>query len=90
MDIAAEAINFARKHYLRKNLVLQIMDCMDLHFADNYFDMLSAFDVIEHLRDPHGFLREIRRVLKAGGFAIISTPNKRFSWNTPSDTVTII
>jgi SAM-dependent methyltransferase len=39
------------------------------------FDVVSASQVIEHLSDTDGFLREVKRVLKKGGYAVISTPN---------------
>ena len=43
--------------------------------ADNTFDVVISFQVIEHLQDDAGFLQEIHRVLKPNGQAIITTPN---------------
>jgi SAM-dependent methyltransferase len=48
-------------------------------FADNSFDVVITFQVIEHIRDDVGFLREIHRVMKPGGLAIITTPNRPMS-----------
>jgi SAM-dependent methyltransferase len=45
--------------------------------ADNSFDTVVSFQVIEHIENDRLFLEEIRRVLKPGGTAIISTPNIR-------------
>lgn len=45
--------------------------------ADNSFDTVVSFQVIEHIQDDRLFLEEIKRVLKPGGKAIISTPNIR-------------
>jgi len=39
------------------------------------FDVVLANQVIEHLCDTDGFIKEIYRVLRQGGYAIISTPN---------------
>jgi len=48
-------------------------------FADNSFDIVVTFQVIEHIQDDVGFLKEIHRVLRPGGFAIITTPNRPMS-----------
>lgn len=42
---------------------------------DNAFDWVVSFQVIEHIKDDKKFLKEIYRVLKPGGKALISTPN---------------
>ncbi len=46
--------------------------------ADKEFHTIVAADVIEHIVDTDGFLREIHRVLRPEGMAIISTPNLAF------------
>jgi len=48
-------------------------------FADNSFDCVVSFQVIEHIQDDHLFLKEIQRVLKPGGTAWITTPNRPLS-----------
>jgi SAM-dependent methyltransferase len=48
----------------------------DLPFRARQFDLVMMLEVIEHLPDiPHA-LREVARVLKPGGVAILSTPNR--------------
>lgn len=46
---------------------------------DNAFDHVVSFQVIEHIADDLGFLKEIHRVLKPGGTAFVTTPNRRLS-----------
>ncbi|HEY6346653.1 MAG TPA: class I SAM-dependent methyltransferase [Bryobacteraceae bacterium] len=46
-----------------------------LPFRDGAFDLVTANMVVEHLRDAHEILHEIRRVLKPGGLFIFHTPN---------------
>jgi SAM-dependent methyltransferase len=46
-----------------------------LPFENETLDVVSASQIIEHLPDTDGFLREVNRVLKKGGYVIISTPN---------------
>lgn len=47
--------------------------------ADNSFDRIVTFQVIEHIEDHLSFVQEIHRVLKPEGFAIITTPNIKMS-----------
>jgi SAM-dependent methyltransferase len=51
-----------------------------LPFADEEFDIVHANQVIEHVRRSDAFLREVHRVLKPGGLALIST-NNFSSWH---------
>ncbi len=44
-------------------------------FDDNSFDVVVSFQVIEHIKDDIQYLKEINRVLKPGGIALITTPN---------------
>src|SRR5690606_30463031 len=46
---------------------------------DNKYDVVVSFQVIEHIRDDKLFLKEIARVLKPGGVALITTPNRKMS-----------
>ena len=39
------------------------------------FDSVVSFQVIEHIKDDKSFLKEIYRVLKPGGVAVLTTPN---------------
>jgi SAM-dependent methyltransferase len=46
---------------------------------DEAFDVVVSFQVIEHIRDDLAYLKEIHRVLKPGGKALITTPNIKMS-----------
>lgn len=61
-----------------KNKGLQAYVCdisKGLLFEDEFFDCVFAGEVIEHLIDTDFFIKEIFRVTKIGGCAIITTPN---------------
>jgi SAM-dependent methyltransferase len=46
-----------------------------LPFPDGSFDVVSAFDVLEHVVDPDAALREIHRLLRPGGVLVGATPD---------------
>jgi SAM-dependent methyltransferase len=48
----------------------------DLPFSADSFDIVLSFDVLEHIPDTDAHLREVHRVLRAGGLYLLQTPNK--------------
>ena len=61
------------------NVTFEVGDAENLDFKSGSFDILYSSEVIEHLERPEKFLEEIKRVVKPGGTAIITTPNKNNS-----------
>jgi SAM-dependent methyltransferase len=49
-------------------------DAAELPFRDGSFDTVVLFDVLEHLGKPNDALREIARLLRPGGSALLSVP----------------
>ena len=49
-------------------------------FADGYFDKILFLDVLEHLHQRDFALQEARRVLKPGGWLLLSVPQRDTSW----------
>lgn len=49
------------------------------------FDLVLALDVIEHLADPHAFLREIRRLIAPDGWFVATVPAFRVLWTAHDD-----
>ena len=47
----------------------------DFSVPDEHFDCVVSIDVLEHLSTDQPFLRELRRVLKPGGRAVVTVPN---------------
>jgi SAM-dependent methyltransferase len=78
VDVSGEAIEFARSHYRRDNLSFLRATVTALPFPEASFDVIVAFEVIEHLADWRGLLAELRRVVTPEGECLISTPNRLY------------
>ena len=78
LDVSAEGLKFCamRGH---KNLVLA--DANRIPFPGNYFDVITAIGLIEHLEDDQLFLREIERLLKPNGVLILLTSSFPYLWS---------
>jgi len=77
VDPSPEATRYARE---RRGLDVFTGELTEARYPDGYFDVVTLWQVIEHLHDPKGTLSEIRRILKPGGLLLISTPNLQ-SWD---------
>jgi SAM-dependent methyltransferase len=75
-EVAREAVQSARQRYQRPNLRFEQGSATRLEFPDDTFDLVTSFQVIEHLPDVGAVLDEIGRVLKPDGRAVITTPNR--------------
>ncbi|MGG4500830.1 methyltransferase domain-containing protein [Paenibacillus polymyxa] len=72
VEISEKAAQIGRlKHGLNV-----ITGSLDEHLFDKEsFDVVTAFDVLEHIPNPHHFMENINRILKTGGLFIANTPN---------------
>ena len=59
---------------LYRNDVSIKMDIMQISFPDNTFDIIYCSHVLEHVQDDKKAMRELARVLKVGGWALIAIP----------------
>lgn len=77
-DIAREAIDYARMHAALANSSYLQASATALPFSPGAFDLITAFEVIEHLGSWRDLLSEARRVLAPGGLFLVSTPNRLY------------
>lgn len=75
VDVSARAIEAAQAAAPDGRPEFLAIDGLALPFADGSFDLVTSFQVIEHVLDPAPYLREIARVLRPGGTFVLTTPN---------------
>lgn len=76
-DVAGVEFSAASARFAREHFQLSVTDG-DIHAiddADGMLDIVTMFDVIEHVRDPARDILAAHRLLKPGGLFILSTPN---------------
>jgi len=72
VDISASALQRARQVHLQ-GVILDLQQ--PLPFRSETFEAAVCIDVLEHLFDPEGLLRQVRTALKREGLVIASVPN---------------
>jgi SAM-dependent methyltransferase len=75
LNPAALSIARARGHDVREAPVEEIP------YDDASFDLVTCLDVIEHTDDDSVALRELRRVMRPGGYLVVSVPAHRWLWS---------
>ncbi|WP_417557789.1 class I SAM-dependent methyltransferase [Mesoflavibacter zeaxanthinifaciens] len=78
IDKSKQTISSIKKRYT-SIYAYQIHTPPITQLKSNSFDCIVSFQVIEHIKDVHSFMSEIKRLLKPDGKAYISTPNKLLS-----------
>lgn len=61
-----------------KNLSYEVHDALSSNFKDQHFDIVVCTEVIEHVGDPNALLKEISRILRPGGYAVLTFPSLSF------------
>lgn len=76
IDNDPQTVEYARAHFSGANTAYLVADCHRLPFEAATFDVVTSFELIEHLADAKLYLAEVRRVLKPDGIFVVSTPNR--------------
>lgn len=82
VDVSPDALAFCRERGLEN---VRLGAAEKLPYEDGSFDLVTALDVVEHLDDDTAGLREMRRVLKPGGRAMLFVPAFMFLWGVQDD-----
>ncbi len=78
VDTSDDAISFAKK--LGYTNITKVVD-VALPFEDKIYDIVGAFDVLEHIEDHKRALSEWKRVLKDDGAIVITVPAYQWLWS---------
>ena len=74
VDVDDDAITAARERGLSAYHIDQIAE----HVAEGSIDVITLWDVIEHVSDPRAFLTDVVRFLRPGGVVVLETPDVTF------------
>lgn len=65
----------------KTGMVFENASITELPYPDNSFDIVTAFDVVEHIEDDQKAVEELQRVTKKGGIIITTVPAYNFLWS---------
>ncbi len=82
VDVSPDALAFCRERGI-ENVRLGAAEA--LPYEDGTFDLVTAFDVVEHMDDDVAGLREMRRVLRPGGRILLFVPTFMFLWGVQDE-----
>ncbi len=77
-ELHSEGLEHARRRVPEAELLE--LDALEMTY-DGSFDLVGAFDVIEHIEDDLGVLRGMRRAVRPGGFALLTVPQHPWLWS---------
>ena len=81
-EIFVEGLRYSRERL--PGVTLMQMDALKLPFVEEY-ECIGAFDVLEHIADDVGVLRQIHQALKPLGFAVFTVPQHKFMWSNADE-----
>ena len=82
VDVSTEALSFCQERGLQS---VKLGAAEALPYKDNSFDLVTGLDVVEHLDDDLAGLKEMRRVLRRDGRALLFVPAFMFLWGVQDD-----
>lgn len=78
LDISDTALKYCRERGIDSVCLAQ---ASDLPYRDDLFSLVISIDVLEHLEDDVGAIREMYRVAKPGGLIVFTVPAFQFLWS---------
>jgi len=72
IELSQDAAAYARSEF---GLDVEAKSFEELRFSENHFDVVTLWQVLEHVPFPLIIIKEIHRILKPGGMLVITTPD---------------
>src|SRR5882762_9723501 len=82
VDVSVEALDFCRARGLQQ---VKQGAAETLPYENDSFDLVTGLDVVEHLDDDVAGLKEMHRVLRPDGRAVLFVPAFMFLWGVQDD-----
>ncbi len=76
VDVAEEAIAYAREHYAHGNVRYGLGDALTSELRKAHYDAVVSFETLEHLSDDRRFMERLYDAVRPGGRLILSSPNE--------------
>lgn len=79
VDTEKKAVEYCKMRGFKKVFLLK--NGLKLPFKNNYFDVVTCLDVLEHIKEDEDYLKELHRVLAPGGKLVLFTPAISLLWS---------
>jgi ubiquinone/menaquinone biosynthesis C-methylase UbiE len=76
LDVEVKSMNYIKNRFNLNNLHIIKNEGQSLPFQDNFFDIVYAADVLEHVENPEKIYKELSRIIKPKGYLIVSGPTE--------------
>ena len=82
-DVVSSEFDKETCEFVEKEIGIKVIQASvtELPFESDRFDMVCAFDVIEHVEDDQKAILELERVLKPGGLMVLTVPANMSLWS---------
>lgn len=75
IDLSKENVRLSKERYPEHSFM--VMNAEKMKFSNNYFDLVDAMDILEHVDNLQTVVREVQRVMKKGGIFRINVPAEK-------------
>lgn len=82
VDVESWGVEYGKAELGLKNLSQGALE--EQNYPDNFFNVISMYDVIEHVPDLNSYVSELKRILAPNGILDIRTPDVEH-WKVPKD-----